>query len=436
MALPNVPVPAGQSATNPNIPSWEDTSLNQLYSAGLLSGVSPEILSGVVQAESSGQGGGINSAGYGGYFGLGESSTYGPGYTTSPALLQGTNQSAFDTQAEIAAYEFNKLLGQYGDNPYSAEQAYQTGSPSGSGEGDAVLKALGIGGSDVPGYGPGGAAGAYTPGGASAAGSNIAALLGGQMTPQTISQLISDLGLSGQSALSQQMLQLQQGILGANYGYAQQQFGVQTEEWQQSYTNLQQQQQYEIAEYGYQQQQNTLSGQNITAAINNIVQQFGVQSQQLGLARQQAYQGNAASGVYNTGTQKQTAESFNLQQQALQISEQYQLFQESQAQKSLALTEAEQREQYGYSQQQIADGANMLKYQLQSLGISEQQAATQFQNALSQLGLNNVMNADQLMQQVAIMAGGGYSPMTSMLGQLIQAMPGLSGLFTGSSGGG
>jgi hypothetical protein len=265
----------------------------------------------------------------------------------------------------------------------------------------------------------------------------IANTLGSQLTPQTLSQLLQDLGISGQIASSNQMTQLQEQILGANYGYQQQQFGVQGQQLGLSELGSLQGLAHNTAGYKFEQQQDTLTGQGITAAINNILQNYGVQTQQLAQTRQETQQGNVASGVYNTGTERQAMHALDLQQSAMNISEQYSLFQQGQARQQLGLTEQEQKEQYGYSQSQLENGYKAIKLQQKQLGISEAQAATQYQNALQQLGLSGVMNAQQLQMEIAGMAGGGYSPISSFMGQLMQALPSVtSGLFVNPSSSG
>lgn len=119
--------------TTPSIPAWEWTELQTLSGKGELDNISPTVLGSIDQAESSGQGGGINSSGYGGWFGLGENTTY-PGQSapTTPGLLQSTTVQSFDAQAEIAADEFGSLLTKTGGNPITAEQDYQGGGTEGS----------------------------------------------------------------------------------------------------------------------------------------------------------------------------------------------------------------------------------------------------------------------------------------------------------------
>jgi hypothetical protein len=113
------------------IPSWEANQLNQLSSEGKLYGVNPRILAVIDLAESGGEvnGPGVNSSGYGGYFGLHQNTRY-PGGSIPRSELLTNDPSSFQAQAEVAASEFAYLMKQYG-NPYSAEQAYQGGSNEG-----------------------------------------------------------------------------------------------------------------------------------------------------------------------------------------------------------------------------------------------------------------------------------------------------------------
>ena len=73
-------------AATPSIPTWEWTDLQNLGASGQLSGVNPIVLGAIDQAESSGQGGGVNPKGYGGWFGLGVDKTYPAGESTGTLL--------------------------------------------------------------------------------------------------------------------------------------------------------------------------------------------------------------------------------------------------------------------------------------------------------------------------------------------------------------
>lgn len=126
--------------TAPAIPAWEMTALDALANAGDLSGLNPIILGAIDQAESSGSGGGINSSGYGGFFGLGANKKY-PGGTTTTALLQGTDPGSFEAQAEIAASAFAGYLTQEGGDPVKAEEVYQSGAANGPTEGSKIVAA-------------------------------------------------------------------------------------------------------------------------------------------------------------------------------------------------------------------------------------------------------------------------------------------------------
>ena len=123
----------------PPIPGWEQSDLEALGAAGQLSGVNPEALAVIDSAESSGSGGGINPEGYGGFFGLGASSTY-PAGASSSALLSNPGEASFEQQAVLAASTFNSYLSQAGGNPVTAEEIYQTGKPTATpGEGASLM---------------------------------------------------------------------------------------------------------------------------------------------------------------------------------------------------------------------------------------------------------------------------------------------------------
>lgn len=126
------------------VPSWENTELQKLSAEGQLSGVPPQVLSAIDLAESSGQGGGVNGSGYGGFFGLGASTQYPTGRTSS-AMLAGTDPNSFDQQAIIAAGEFASLLESHNMDPLAAERAYQGGGS----EGTSIFQTYGIGGTPI-----------------------------------------------------------------------------------------------------------------------------------------------------------------------------------------------------------------------------------------------------------------------------------------------
>jgi hypothetical protein len=125
-----------------NLPAWQQLELVNLTQAGQLSGVDPNILAAMEQAEMNiNLPPGVNSSGYGGYFGLGAGTSYPGGHSVSSAQLTSATPSAYDAQAEAAAAEFASLLGSHGGNVYAAETAYQ----GGSNEGVGVFQRLGIG---------------------------------------------------------------------------------------------------------------------------------------------------------------------------------------------------------------------------------------------------------------------------------------------------
>lgn len=115
------------------MPAWEEQDLNQLASAGLLSGVNPLVLAGIAQNESGfeNKGPGINSIGDGGFFGLGENSTYsynGQSFTDTPSELLDPSSSSFELQAQTSALDVARLLASKG-SLQSALATYTGGGP-------------------------------------------------------------------------------------------------------------------------------------------------------------------------------------------------------------------------------------------------------------------------------------------------------------------
>ena len=116
------------------IPKWQITILKTLGKHGDLHGVTPIAMSAVAKAEEPGTGNeGVNSTGYGGYFGLSTA--------TAPAsLLSTSSHAAFKKEAEISSVTFSKIL--YGEKGtyVKAENAYQTGLPTRSADGAAIMR--------------------------------------------------------------------------------------------------------------------------------------------------------------------------------------------------------------------------------------------------------------------------------------------------------
>lgn len=129
---------------NPNLPSQYQTELAALDKSGKLSGVPPQILSYIMEAESgpSYEGGGYNPKGYGGWFGLskGDLTDYGQ----DPSLLTDSSMQAFDVQAEVAAAMYAKLLTSNNGNPVAAENEYQTGSATSTANGGGIFQHFGL----------------------------------------------------------------------------------------------------------------------------------------------------------------------------------------------------------------------------------------------------------------------------------------------------
>lgn len=132
------------------MPPWESAELTKLSAAGQLSGVNPLVLAGIGQNESGWEvkGAGINSSGYGGYYGLGQNSKYsygGQSIQITPAIDSTNSLASFDVQSEAAALEVRSLLSTYGGDLNKALSAYVSGGPNDLGNQDYqdVISALG-----------------------------------------------------------------------------------------------------------------------------------------------------------------------------------------------------------------------------------------------------------------------------------------------------
>jgi hypothetical protein len=121
------------------LPPWEVNELNALAQAGMLYHVPSIILQAMDISESGGQGGYINSLGFGGFFGLGANQPYPTGTLTLDQLL-GTDLPSFIAQASVASGLFASLLTRNKGNVYAAETVYQGGSNFGV----TVMESMGI----------------------------------------------------------------------------------------------------------------------------------------------------------------------------------------------------------------------------------------------------------------------------------------------------
>jgi hypothetical protein len=115
-------------------PAWQVTDLQQLAAANQLFGINPLVLAGVAGNESGYEvkGAGINSEGYGGFFGLGQNSSYsygGSSFQDTAAELSDPGSSSFELQAQTAAAEIAHLLAGSGGNLQSALASYTGGGP-------------------------------------------------------------------------------------------------------------------------------------------------------------------------------------------------------------------------------------------------------------------------------------------------------------------
>jgi hypothetical protein len=136
------PVPASQAPAlpyNTNVPAPYIAELQKLSAAGQLSGIPPQVLTYIMEAESgpSYKGGGWNGVA-GGWFGLETPDGLTQAQITDPSL------ASFDTQAEVAAKVYARLLAGNSGNPVAAENAYQTGKPGTAANGAGIFEHFGL----------------------------------------------------------------------------------------------------------------------------------------------------------------------------------------------------------------------------------------------------------------------------------------------------
>lgn len=250
-----------------------------------------------------------------------------------------------------------------------------------------------------------------------------------------LQQMLGIQGATDQAGYAQQEYQNTTQQAQQQYGFEQQQFGIQGQQLtnqQQAIANqqayLKGQQGYAAAQYGQTQQSFANQLANLIAGYGFQKQQLGQQEQSAALGHQQAQQGEAASGVFNTGTAKQEQEAYGITQAgfqttAAQEAQQYQYdtkqlgIQEQQS----ALSYESAKSGYGYQQSQINNAVANLKTQWAQLGLSQQEAQAGLQNALTNAGLQNVMTTDQLQTQIGMMMAGMATPITSIISSLVSS---------------
>lgn len=113
-------------------PSELQTVLTTMAGKGQLSGIAPAWLAAIAQAESGSEvkGAGVNSEGFGGFFGLHATWTYG-GVKVSRAQLETGGEASLRTQAMAAAAELHSLTTSLNAGPIAVTNAYVNGTKGG-----------------------------------------------------------------------------------------------------------------------------------------------------------------------------------------------------------------------------------------------------------------------------------------------------------------
>lgn len=209
-------------------------------------------------------------------------------------------------------------------------------------------------------------------------------------------------GYATQQTTDQQLQQQYQDTL--------QQLGLST-------TEAGQQNQYTNATYGLTQQGNQLSQTGLQESLANLQQQYGFTQQNFGLQTNEANQGfqqgtqnlqegSAGSGVLGTGTQRQG-------QSNLQTSYQNTL-------QSLGIQEGQAASNYNYGLQQNSNSEGQLGLQKQQEALSNQYSGQQYQDTLQSLGLSRTQ-AGQSYTTGTQQAADTYANLAAQTGAAQQA---------------
>jgi hypothetical protein len=231
-----------------------------------------------------------------------------------------------------------------------------------------------------------------------------------------------------QANLTLNDLGMQQALLGANYttqaGQLQQQlgFGLQGIGLDQAQLGIQQ------GALGRQQQ--------LTPELAQLQRQlFGVQEAGIGAETQQAqFSADQATRGENSSATARGAVNTSGHGQALSdigTNLQFQLGNIGRQEQSLGV----QKQQFELSESereaQLGDQAKSLDIQSKRLGLSKDQLTNQISNALTQLGLNQVLSSVDIIKAMDDVQNGRFNAISGVLGQIAQVDP---SLLTGAGG--
>lgn len=278
--------------------------------------------------------------------------------------------------------------------------------------------------------------------------SALSALLGGVNSAAQAGVNVQDQALSQQQALGgaqqqitdQQLLQQLQDTMAA-LGLSGQSLNIQG-------LGLEQQGGFEKGQYNLGINQDLLAWTGIGEALQNLQAQYGFQQQQFGLQGKENLQGfqqgwhnaqigDAAAGTYNTGSHaydlKTNLEAYQNAQQALGIekgqaaqSYKYGTEQEQNALKQLGLTKEGQTQNYAYQQEQLANAIKQLGIQRQQLGLQGTEAQQQYTSGTQAAGNQYADLLNSILLQQGQLTTGAYGNIGNILQELMS-----SGMFTG-----
>lgn len=241
-------------------------------------------------------------------------------------------------------------------------------------------------------------------------GNALAGLLGLATGPGQTQSMAAQIGAQGQLGLNAAENQAETGYINTNLqnqlaqsGISGQQLGIQQ-------TGVGQELGFAGEQYGLGQQSRAITGQGLAA-------QLGYSQYQQSRANQNALGSAAASGATNTvGTQR------SLQDIAQQYA--YEQGGIKRSQQQLGISGQQAAVSYQQQTDSLRRQAQSLALSAKSLGLSEQQMQNQATQALQQLGLSDVISAQDIWNGVAQAQQGLFTPLQPIIDQvfgLVQA---------------
>lgn len=217
--------------------------------------------------------------------------------------------------------------------------------------------------------------------------------------------------------LQQNQLGIQQGALNRQSALLPQQYGLQTAGYDIAQGGLERQQALQPQQQALQEQSYGQAAKDIAAGYQRqqqATQSAGVTSGNLfshGFADTVGYQAEQHASQVGGLQRAKQSEELGYKEQVAQLQDQF---------KSLGLQRKGAGLTFADQMAQLQDQKKNLDIVSSSLGISGQEIASRLQNSLQQLGLDQMMSVDQVIQTMVDARNGKITPQASVLGSIMQ----------------